>query len=899
DTRGNLWVASVGSGIARIDLKGSVTRYTEQSGLPSSNAFCLDSDSRGAVWICTDRGLARLANGYIRIFNQAEGLPGNQVRASCEAADGTRWVAGIDFGLSRWSGTHFQAYSDNVVRPGEKFSALLCAHDGSIWAGGSGLVHISGSGSRRITTRDGLPDNQISSLAESSDGALWAGSDDGISRIRNEEISVYRTRDGLSHSVVLSLYFDREGSLWAGTKDGLDQFTDANVTPYTTNDGLLSNDSGPVIEDAAARLWIGTMGAGLNWFDGHRFHALTSAQGLIGNTILSLARDGANDLWVGTSQGISRLRNGVPVASYTRADGLSGDKIQALFIDKDATLWAGTANGLDRFNGRRFVRADFVPRNQSGGIVALDGGRTVQLFASVASPRLYVLKDDRSSAYNFDVSRAVDCYYIDHARRIVWMGTLGSGLLRWKDGVITHVRVKDGLYDNRIYSILSDGKSNLWLASSKGIFRVSDEELEQFAHGQARFVTSIPFSTGQLRFECRAGVQPAACRTRDGRLWFSTTSGLVVVDPAHLRANRIAPPVTISAVIVNGKRSEPQSHLSLKPGEQNNLEIRYAGLSFISPEKVTFRYRLEGFDKNWTDAGTRREAFFTNLPPGHYRFLVTARNADGISSAGTAALAFTVEPRMYQRWWFFPVLAAFLGLAAMTWYRLRIRRLKHSFDLVLAERSRIARELHDTLLQGLTGITLHLQALWARLPASREKTFLADIIRDAGNCATAARQSLWGLRTERPDSLEFSDKLAHLAHRSVHGTPLSLQLEIESVSLRATPAAEFELIRIAQEAMSNAVQHARASVLRVSLQLRHGTLRLTVEDDGIGFDYDAFDRPGHFGLVGMRERARDMGADLAVLSQPNRGTKIVIALTLQPADVRESNAEMPVGHPTR
>ncbi|MBV8068588.1 MAG: hypothetical protein JO270_01685, partial [Acidobacteriaceae bacterium] len=172
DTRGNLWVASVGSGIARIDLKGSVTRYTEQNGLPSSNAFCLDSDSRGAVWICTDRGLARLTNGYIRIFNQAEGLPGNQVRASCEAVDGTRWVAGIDFGLSRWSGAHFEAYSDTVVRPGEKFSALLCAHDGSIWAGGSGLVHITGTGSRRLTTRDGLPDNQISSLAESSDGAL-------------------------------------------------------------------------------------------------------------------------------------------------------------------------------------------------------------------------------------------------------------------------------------------------------------------------------------------------------------------------------------------------------------------------------------------------------------------------------------------------------------------------------------------------------------------------------------------------------------------------------------------------------------------------------------------------------------------------------------------------------
>ena len=234
DRAGNLWVGSIGSGVARIDPSGSVKHYTAKDGIPSPNAFCLASDSKGAIWVCTDRGLARIMATQVQTFTQAQGLPTSQVRSTCEATDGTRWVVGLDFGLSRWTGSRFETYTDGIVGAGDRYSALLCAHDGSVWAAGSGVVHITRTGhSTRFTTRDGLPDDQVSSLAEAADGSVWAGSDDGISRVRNDEVSVYRTRDGLSHSVVLSLYLDREGSLWAGTKDGLDQFTDGNVTPYT------------------------------------------------------------------------------------------------------------------------------------------------------------------------------------------------------------------------------------------------------------------------------------------------------------------------------------------------------------------------------------------------------------------------------------------------------------------------------------------------------------------------------------------------------------------------------------------------------------------------------------------------------------------------------------------
>jgi signal transduction histidine kinase len=609
---------------------------------------------------------------------------------------------------------------------------------------------------------------------------------------------------------------------------------------------------------------------------------------LVSDTILALALDLNGDLWVGTNRGLNRLHNGKVQATYTTHDGLSGAEVRALSVDGQGTLWAGTNNGLDRFNGSSFVSADWIPRSKTNGIVSVAGGRTVRLFVSTDGPGFYYLRDNAVTNYPLDVIRPVDCYYLDHVRHTAWLGTLGSGLLRWENGTITHIRVKDGLYDNRIYSILKDDRSNFWLASSKGIFRISEKDLEDFAAGRIHTVTSMPFSTGQLRFECRAGVQPAAWRTRDGRLWFSTTNGLVVVDPNHLITDPIPPPVQITAMLVNGERIDPHANLELKPFEKN-VEIRYSGLSFVSPEKVSFRYILDGYDKSWTDAGPRREAFFTNLPPGNFNFEVMARNADGIWSTGAASLKFVVEPRFYQRRWFLPLMAALLALAIAAGYRMRVRRLRTRFQLVLAERGRIARELHDTLLQGLSGITMQLQALWTKLPASREKQMLQEIIKDAGACSTEARRSLWDLRANATGDIEFSGKLAKLARDSVAGKPISLVLDLQPVSLSAFPEKEYQLLRIAQECISNTLLHASASRLEIRLSLSGHDLHLALEDNGIGFHGDSGrGRAGHFGLMGMRERAEEIGANLTVTSAPGFGSQVSIWLPLTAAGASEA-----------
>ena len=877
DDQGSLWAASIGGGILRISSDGGVTPLTTKQGLPSDSVFCITADSHHATWACTNQGLARITGGHVRVFTTADGLPSNQARSTCEATDGTRWVSGLDFGLSRWTGSRFISYADVNFTARDISTALECGRDGAVWVGTStGLIAIKNGSSHRYTKRDGLADNEVSSLRAEKDGSLWIGTNDGISRYRNGAFSTYATRDGLSHSVVLSLYTDREGTLWAGTKDGLDQFTDGKVTPFTTNEGLSSNDAGPVIEDAGGRLWMGTLGRGLNVFDGRRFRAITKRDGLLDDMVYSLALAPNGDLWAGTKSGVNVLANGRVTASYTTADGLSGAEVRSLFIDDGGALWAGTNRGLNRLTGTRFFTAA-LPGTQKPDVLALGGGNTARLFVSLQDLGFFYVLHESANAYPLNVSHAVDAYSVDPATHSVWMGTLGSGLLRWKNGALVHIHVKDGLYDNRIYSVLADDHENFWMASSKGIFRVSKRELDDFADGRIHSIISIPFSTGQLRFECRAGVQPAACRTRDGRLWFSTNNGFVVIDPDHLVRNQTAPPVAVTSVLINGKRVQPPGAIELSPFERN-LEIRYAGLSFVAPEKVAFRYILEGFDKTWIEAGERREAFFTNLPPGNFHFRVIARNADGVWSTKPAELAITIQPRIYQRPSFFPALAVLLAAAVFAGYRMRIRRLRRGFDLVLAERNRIARELHDTLLQGLSGITMQMQAVWARLPASKEKKKLSEIIQDAGRCAAEARRSLWGLRGYEAGLGEFTNKLASMATQAVAGTPISLELKLTPVSLNGLPQVDYQLLRIGQEAILNSVRHANPSTLTVNLEGDSQHLQLTVADDGLGFPSEVPERDGHFGLTGMRERAAEIGADLTIRSAPGEGTMITVTL---------------------
>jgi len=883
DRQQNLWIGTIGAGLAVAGKDGNLIRYTTASGFPSNDVSCVGQDREGAVWACTGAGLVKIAGGHTTVFTAEDGLPEDRVRATCEATDGARWVAGSDNGLSRSNGGRFKRFGGISEALDSPVSALYCAQDGAVWAGThQGLYRIRGESVTRFSASQGLADNNVLSLAGSDDGALWIGSRYGVSRYLNDRISTYSTNDGLSHSSVLSLCADREGSLWAGTQTGLDQFTNSPVTPYTRREGLPGNDTSAVQEDAGGDLWVGTLSEGMGRFDGSGFHPVTVRDGLASNRVLSLALDVSGDIWAGTDRGISRIREGQVVQTFRAA--LGNTETRSIFVDSGGTVWAGTGKGLFRFDGREFAIAGKL----TDGIVALGGGRQTRLFVSTAHEGFLSVAGDSSnkapfvSAPQIGVQRTVRSYYIDSARHVAWMGTLGRGLIRWENGKVTYYRVGDGLYDSSIYAILRDKNANLWFASAKGIFRVAEGELDQFAEGKIHTIHSVPFSTGQFRFECQEMAQPAAAQSRDGRMWFSTTNGVVAVDPGRIPRNEIPPPVRVETAFVNSRRTEHLDGARLQPWEKN-LEIRYTALSFVNPEKVSFRYKLEGYDRGWTDAGARREAFFTNLPPGTYRFRVIASNADGVASPAAGLIAFTIEPYFYQRAWFFATLAGVTGLLIwLTWWG-RVTRLKREFTVVLGERARIARDLHDTIVQQLSGVMMQLHALAGRLPASREKVLLEDIIHDAEGCAIEARSSLWELRTGSSDR-DFGTSLRETARKLTRGKPVELVFEAGEVEGAITRAVEYQLLRIAGEAISNAVRHAGAATVWVACGIREGELELSVRDDGGGF-VAAAEAFGHFGLAGIRERAREIGAGLNIESSAH-GTAIRVTVAVSSASER-------------
>jgi signal transduction histidine kinase len=356
--------------------------------------------------------------------------------------------------------------------------------------------------------------------------------------------------------------------------------------------------------------------------------------------------------------------------------------------------------------------------------------------------------------------------------------------------------------------------------------------------------------------------------------------------------------VVIENPIVNGERMSPTAIGSLAPGEKN-IEFAYTGLSFVGPARLSFRYMLEGYDRNWIDAGTRREAYYTNLPPRKYRFRVTACNGDGLCNEAGAAVEFTLAPYLYQRIWFFPALAVLGALIGWALYELRIRRLRagigQRYDLIVAERSRIARELHDTLIQGFSGITMELQALVGKLRSAEERGQLQEIVQEAATCLRETRRSVAGLRSAPEPDSGLAGSIAQAARQITETKDIRLRLKLEKSPRGLAPEFEYNLLRIASEAITNAVKHSGARNIEVALKAAPPGLRLSVSDDGCGFENGDYRhaRPGHYGIIGMKERAAQIGAEIEFDSEPGRGATVTIVAPVGRAAAAAVHQTMP------
>jgi signal transduction histidine kinase/ligand-binding sensor domain-containing protein len=880
DPHGALWIATDGDGLVRWQRR-SATRFSVENGLPSNNIRSVHVDRHRSVWIGTGRGLARFVDGRVEIIGETDGPGTKAIEAICETSDGRIWMAGEGNQLYIRDAKGLSEIVLDSLPTTTSVTALQPGEVGSIWIGSSdGLVCLDGNQQQHYTTTDGLPENEVYCLARGTNDTLWIGTGDGFSRFRAGAFQSFHTRDGLSQSTVYAVCEDHEGTLWVGTKLGLNQFIDRRTVPFTIAEGLPSNNTGAIEQSANGGIWVGTLDAGLASYDGRRFMTLTNDDGLPGNVIQSLAAAGDNSLWVGTDQGLCRVENQKIVENLTAEPSLPSKNIRSLCCDARGTLWIGTSAGLAKL--QKGSLAQITLPNQSGlglpiAAIVEHGGHA--LVVGTDDGQLFEFQAGKWSAFETNQARPnhLTAFYSDG--ETLFATTAGNGLYVFQKGRITHLSVREGLYDDELFGIASDQLGQLWIACSKGVFSVQKENLSRFAEGKIATVPTTPLSPlDSLRtVECQQGVQPAVKLMRDGRVWFSTMRGVLVIDPRHWQ--RTLPPtsVVVEDVIINGKSEDPRQFQAVPPGNAN-LTFRYAALSYTSPARITYRYRLEGFDKQWLEAGGRREAFYTNIPPGEYKFVVAATNVDGKLYEAESPVQLRIAPRLHQTIWFLPACALVVTLGILLAYRLRVRAIRQKMNAIVIERSRIARELHDGLMQGFSGITMEMQALSSRLPEeSAERETLEEVISDAGICLREARRSIAGLRNEQSG---LTSSIEQAARQLTQMHEVRLELQFDQIRQRLPAETEYNLLRIAQEAITNAVKHSGADVVRVTLESAANQTRLTIHDNGGGFDSDMVAAPhdGHYGVVGMRERARQIGAQFTLQSSPGEGTTVCVVL---------------------
>ncbi len=897
---GALWIGT-GAGLAR--WKDGVSRtFTTQDGLPDSGILTLVETSDEVVWAWTEAGLVRLKGaGFVP---SDDGIPASAITSVHPGPQGQLWVeAGSSTAIYQgglWSSAseYFKQTTANVVywsdlpRGGFAFGTI---REVDVARGDRMIINPENVLTRLVAGKE-LPGSRVQVMLADSQGSLWIGTNAGLVRWVNGKVDHFPVTDPLATASILTLMEDREGNLWVGTEtSGFDILRDQRFHTLDTREGLTSDRITTVVEDSSGTLWAGTREDGLNALrreessDGWRLaRSLTVNNGLASNVILSLAAASNGDLWVGTPDGLSQIR-GNQVDTFTSADGLPDDFVRSLLIDPDGSLWIGTRRGLTHWatgmnrSGAVAAMKTYTTENGLGsdlvGAMARDtrGDLWVATLAGLSRLRGETIANFTTAN---GLSSNVVTALLPRADGTLLIGTQEHGWNAW-DGNRFSAATQNGLEQTTIHAILDDGSGHLWFATGNGIARCDCNEMGGTgAAGSCSHWMEFGTADGLHSRETATNSHPSAWRSRDGQLWFATPRGLVEVDPAHFPVNTIPPPVVLERLLVDDV-AQPlrgtDSRLRVAAGRVH-FEFDYAGLSFVAPQKVRYRYMLEGFDHGWTDAGTRRDAYYTNIPPGRYTFRVQAANNDGIWNTTGAAFSFELRPHFYQTLWFYALLLLALGATVLLVLKRRLYVAEREFKAVLGERSRIAREIHDTLAQGYVGVSVQLEVLAELLrqhkmeDAGKQLDQTRDYVRHG---LADARQSIWALRTQDASETTLPVRLRRTAE-AAGGDRLRARFSLFGAYRPLPPEKESELMRVAQEAIHNVKKHADASQLWVQLEYGPEMVILEVRDDGRGgaLEHATGTSAGHFGLTGMKERAVAIGGTLEVSSARGEGTRI-------------------------
>jgi PAS domain S-box-containing protein len=690
DRSGTLWAGTAGGGL--YTLRNGRLQPFSGGTLPSAVVTDLFEDPDGTLWIATLGGLSRFANGALTTFTTADGLPGNGVRSLTRDRRGTLWIA-TEAGIALRQGDRFVPTAGASQLPSQDVRVVYATQTGGVLIGTvQGLVSYRDGSFTPVGSRTAATGGIIRAIHEDPAGALWIGTQDrGITRIVGNRTEELGTAQGFVSDDVRAFATDAEGNLWVGTNiGGLVRLKDPRVLAFGKPEGLPDDVVLPVTADRAGNLWAGTYGGGAARLAGGTWTTYSSRDGLMNDAVLSLAASADGGMWVGTRTGVNKIRDG-RVEQFGEAAGLPRVVITALLEDRKGRLWVGTRSGAYLFDGTRTTRPD--GELSRGVVFAIHEGRDGTMwFGTEGSGVIRINGDGSATPFGADggLGGAVVWSIAEDTDGAIWFTTNARGVLRYVNGRLLTYRARDGLIDDTIYRIIDDGAGSLWLSSNRGIQRI---RRQQFAAFDARSITKVSGeifgeTDGMRSEECNGGISPAGWRTPDGVLWFPTIKGLARIDPALLAAGQRPPPVVIEAIVADGREMRGAGPLSVAPGARS-LEFHYTALSLRSPDKVRFRYKLEGFDADWIDGGARRTAYYTNLAPARYTFRVIAANDAGVWNEAGATTMVTLEPHFSQTRSFYVLMAATLLLIVFGLHKARMSGLEareHELARVAEER---------------------------------------------------------------------------------------------------------------------------------------------------------------------------------------------------------------------
>jgi ligand-binding sensor domain-containing protein/signal transduction histidine kinase len=884
DAEGNLWIRPQSRNMLRY------RDGTFQDVMPD-----LDSAHSGVTAMCRGpNGEALFAVRATGIFLYSGGrferllstarLSNLLVISMAKTGDGKVWMGTRDAGLFFINEGQLSAVTE--ILPDKKINSLLAVNDRELWIGtDDGVVRWNDTESAKARVSDLLDRAQTLAMTRDRESNIWLGTGNGLLRLNANGVSSLEEGDRASTVAVNTIFEDREGNLWIGSTRGVERLRDSAFMTYSFSREPSSEGNGAVYIDAEGHAWFAPSGGGLYWQKGGQIQHVKNA-GLDQDVIYSLTGS-KDELWVGRQRGgLTHLKyNGSSFAAetYTQADGLAQNSIYAVHQSRDGTVWAGSVSrGVTRFKDGKFTTYTTANGLASNTVTSILESTDGTMWFGTASGLSSLSQESWTVYGGMDglPPGSVNCLLEDSSGAI-WIGTdngiavLGSGEIR------VPREVPESLLEP-ILGVAEDRNGWLWISTSNHVLRADRDKLKGGVIGEAD-VRDFGLADG-LRSVERVKRHRSVVMDSLGRIWLSANRGLSVVDPRQAAGNSVPAIVHIEGVTADGSAVDLPGAVRI-PGARQRITFSYAGLSLSVPERVRFRYRLDGFDQDWSEPVATREAVYTNLNPGSYRFRVMASNSDGLWNGLESAIQFEVDPLFWQTWWFRLFCVMVIALAIMSFYRLRLHRLtvqlNMRFEERLAERTRIAQDLHDTLLQGFLSASMQLHVAADQLPSdSPAKPLVSRVLELMRQVIDEGRTALKGLRSPDSGFHDLAESFSGIQQEIAFQGRIDYQVIVEGTSRPLRPVIRDEVYRIGREALVNAFRHSRASNIEVVVGYEAKQLRILVRDNGCGIDPQVLrsGREGHWGLSGMRERAEDMGARLKVWSGADVGTEVELSI---------------------